>query len=137
MFPMGGVVGEIAIQFQERANWCSRLEALGLGVYDLVHGPASDHTCLVARLEEAVGQLRVMRDEQGALVDLSSWASGTMLRGSDEVPPLAVALPPPLPSRLIETQVNAAAINGVQWGLNWHLLPSCHISLSYRSSWTY
>jgi hypothetical protein len=39
-----------------------------------------------------------------------------VLRGFDEVPPLAVALSPPSPSQLTETQVNAAAINGVQSG---------------------
>jgi ribosomal 50S subunit-recycling heat shock protein len=55
-----GVVGEIILWFWDRADWCLRLEAAGLGVCDLVLGPVSDHTCLVARLEEAIGQLRVM-----------------------------------------------------------------------------
>jgi hypothetical protein len=67
---------------------------------------ASEQTCLVFRLEEAAGQLRVMRDEKGALGDLTFRARGPVLRGSDEVP--------------TETQVNAAAINGVQWGPDWH-----------------
>jgi hypothetical protein len=40
----------------------------------------------------------------------------SVLRESGEVPPLAVALSPSSPSQLTETQVNAAAINGVQWG---------------------
>jgi hypothetical protein len=111
-----GVVGEIVVQFWERADWCSRLEDGGLEVYDLVLGPASDQTCLVACLEEAAGQLRVMQDEQGALGDLTSQDRGPVLRGSDDVPLLVVALSLSSSSRLTETQVNAMAINGVQWG---------------------
>jgi hypothetical protein len=111
-----GVVGEIVVQFWERADWRSRLEDGGLEVYDLVLGPVSDQTCLVACLEEAVGQLRVMQDEQGALGDLTSQDRGPVLRGSDDVPLLVVALSLSSSSRLTETQVNAMAINGVQWG---------------------
>jgi hypothetical protein len=85
-----------------------------LEVYDLVLRPMSDQTYLVARLEEATGQLRVMQDEQGALEDLTSRAHGPVLRGADEVPTLAMALSPSSPSQLTETQVNAAAINGVE-----------------------
>jgi hypothetical protein len=47
-----GVVGEIAIRFLERADWCSRLEDAGLEACDLVLRPVSDQTYLVARLEE-------------------------------------------------------------------------------------
>jgi hypothetical protein len=50
-----------------------------LEVCDLVLGPTSDQTCLVAHLEEAAEQLRVMQDDQGALGDLTSWARGPML----------------------------------------------------------
>jgi hypothetical protein len=35
--------------------------------------------------------------------------------GDDEVPPLAMALSPSPCPELTESQVNAAAINGVQW----------------------
>jgi hypothetical protein len=54
------VAGDIVVQFWERADWCSCLEAASLEVYVLVLGPASDQICLVACLEEATGQLRVM-----------------------------------------------------------------------------
>jgi hypothetical protein len=54
-------------RFQEQAEWCSRLEAFSLRVYDLVLGLADGQAHLVARLEEAVGQLQVMQDELQAL----------------------------------------------------------------------
>jgi hypothetical protein len=72
-------------------------------VCDLVLRPASDQTYLVAHLEEAARQLRVMRDEQGALGDLTSRARGLVLMGSDEVPPLVVALFLSSRSQLTET----------------------------------
>jgi hypothetical protein len=58
-----GVVEEIDVLFWEQTDWCSRLEAARLEVCDLVLGPVSDQTCLVAHLKEAAGQLRVMQDE--------------------------------------------------------------------------
>jgi hypothetical protein len=62
-----GVVGEMVARFQEQAEWCSRLEAFGLRVCDLVLGLADGQAHLVAHLEEAVGQLQVMQDELQAL----------------------------------------------------------------------
>jgi hypothetical protein len=56
--PQAGVVGEIVVRFQERADWCSRLEAAGQEIYDLVLGLAGDQTCMIARLEEATRRLR-------------------------------------------------------------------------------
>jgi hypothetical protein len=58
-----GVVGEMVVQFWEQAEWYSCLEAIGLDVCDLVLGPVDGQARLAARLEEAVGRVRVMRDE--------------------------------------------------------------------------
>jgi hypothetical protein len=52
-----GVVGEMVVRFQERAEWCSRIKASGSRVCDLVLGPVDGRAHPVARLEEAVGQL--------------------------------------------------------------------------------
>jgi hypothetical protein len=61
------VVGEMIVRFQERAEWCSRLETSGSRVCDLLLGPTDGRVHLVARLEEAAGQLQVMQDEHQAL----------------------------------------------------------------------
>jgi hypothetical protein len=55
-----GVVGEMVVQFWEQAEWYSCLEAIGLDVCDLVLGPVDGQARLAARLEEAVGRVRVM-----------------------------------------------------------------------------
>jgi hypothetical protein len=89
------------------------LEAAGLEVCDLVLGPVDGQACLAAHLEEAAERLRVMQDELGALQSLTSQARGPVLGGSDEVPPLAVALSPSSSPKLIETRVNAAANNRI------------------------
>jgi polyphosphate kinase len=52
-----GVVGEMVARFQERAKWCSHLEASGLRVCDLVLGLADGRAHLVARLEEVFMRL--------------------------------------------------------------------------------
>jgi hypothetical protein len=49
-----GVVEEMVVGFQERAEWCSRLELSSLRVCDLVLGPVDDRVHLVAWLEEVV-----------------------------------------------------------------------------------
>jgi hypothetical protein len=114
--PLAGVVGEIVAQFQEYADRCSCLKATGLGVCNLVLGPAGDKTNVAARLEEIAGQLRIARGGQEAPRDLTSWARGLVLREPDGVPPLAVALSPSSPLRSSKTQVSMVALNGVQWG---------------------
>jgi hypothetical protein len=48
-----GVMGEMAVRFQERAEWCSCLEASGSRVCNLILGPADGRAHLVARLEES------------------------------------------------------------------------------------
>jgi hypothetical protein len=50
-----GVVGELVARFQERAEWCSRLEAFDSRVCDLVLGQTNGRTYLVAHTEEAAG----------------------------------------------------------------------------------
>jgi hypothetical protein len=55
-----GVVGELVARFWERAEWCSRLKTSGLKVYDLVLRPVDGRVHLVAHLEEASKQHRVM-----------------------------------------------------------------------------
>jgi hypothetical protein len=55
-----------------------------------------------------------MRGEQGGLKSLASRACVPVLGAADEAPPQAVALS--LSTELIETWVDAAAINGAQWG---------------------
>jgi hypothetical protein len=56
--PQACVVGEIVAQFWEYVGQCSHLEATGLGVCDLVLGPADDETNVAACLEEVTGRLR-------------------------------------------------------------------------------
>jgi hypothetical protein len=53
--PQVGVVGEIVAPFREYANRCLCLKATGVGVCDLVLGPAGDRTDMAARLEEIIG----------------------------------------------------------------------------------
>jgi hypothetical protein len=50
-----GVVGEIVAQFWDYADWCSHLEAAGLGVCGLVLGSVGDETNLTAHLEQVTG----------------------------------------------------------------------------------
>jgi hypothetical protein len=111
-----GVVGEILDQFWEYVDRCSRLEAVGLGVCNLILGSAGDETNLAARLEEGTGQLRLTRGGQGALGDLTSQARGLVQREPDGVPPLAVVLTPSSVSRPSETQVSVVTLNVVRWG---------------------
>jgi hypothetical protein len=59
--PQVGAVGEIVARFWEYADRCLRLEAAGLGVYDLVLGSVGDKTNVPAHLEEVVGRLRMAR----------------------------------------------------------------------------
>jgi hypothetical protein len=70
--PHSGVVGEIVVRFQERADWCSHLKAIDREIYDLVLRPARNQTLLVACLEEVAGRLRVTRGEQGGPEGLAS-----------------------------------------------------------------
>jgi hypothetical protein len=111
-----GIVGEIVVQFWERANWCSRLKADGQEICDNVLGPAGDPNRLVAQLEEAIGRPRVMRGEQGGLEGSASRACAPVLGATGEVPPLAVELSPSQSPELAEARVDAEAINGDQWG---------------------
>jgi hypothetical protein len=62
-----GVVGEMVARFQERAEWCSRLETSSSRVCDLVLGPIDGRVHLVTRMGEAIGQLQVMQDEHQTL----------------------------------------------------------------------
>jgi hypothetical protein len=55
-----------------------------------------------------------MRGEQGGLKSLAPRACVPVLGAADEAPPQAVVLS--LSTELIETWVDAAAINGAQWG---------------------
>jgi hypothetical protein len=80
--------------------------------------------------------LRVTRGEQGGHEGSASRACAPLLGAAGEVPPLAVVLSPSLSLELTETQVDVAAINGVQWGLYWSLQQPCCTSLSWRSNWT-
>jgi hypothetical protein len=57
--PQAGIVGEIVTQFWEYVDWCSRLEAAGLWVYDLALGSVGYETNMAARLEEVIGRLRM------------------------------------------------------------------------------
>jgi hypothetical protein len=107
--PQVGVVGEIVVRFWERADWWSHLEAAGQEIYDLVLGPAGDQTRMVAHLVEATRRLRVTRGS-------TSRACAPALGAAGEVPPLAVALSSSLSPELTETQVDAMAVNRVQWG---------------------
>jgi hypothetical protein len=106
-------VGEMVARFQERAEWCSRLEAFDSRVCDLVLGPPNGRTYLVAHTEEAAGKLQVMQDELQTL-----WSSATRIRDlvlerSDETPSLTVALS--LIMERIEGRIDAAATNVVHW----------------------
>jgi hypothetical protein len=65
--PTTGVVGEIVARFQVYADQFSRLEAVGLGVCNLVLGPVGDETNVDARLEEVIGRLRMAQGGQGGL----------------------------------------------------------------------
>jgi hypothetical protein len=76
-----GVIGEMVIQFQERAEWCSPLDAASLEVSDLVLRPVDGQAHRVACLEEAIVRLRVMRDEQGGLLGSVTWAHDSTLGG--------------------------------------------------------
>jgi hypothetical protein len=58
-----GVVGETVARFQERAEWCLRLDASDSSVDDLFLWPTDGRAHLVAHLEEAARQIRVMQDE--------------------------------------------------------------------------
>jgi hypothetical protein len=87
-----GVVGEMVARFQERAEWCSRLEASGSRVFDLVLGSVDGRAHLVARLEEAAGQLWVIQDELQALRTSATWIRDLVLERYDEMPSLVVAL---------------------------------------------
>jgi hypothetical protein len=58
-----GVVGEMVARFQERAEWCSHLEASDSSVGDLFLWPADGRAHLVTCLEEAATQIGVMQDE--------------------------------------------------------------------------
>jgi hypothetical protein len=55
--PQAGIVGEIVVQFQERADQCSCLEAIGQEICDNVLGPTGDLNYLVACLEEVTERL--------------------------------------------------------------------------------
>jgi hypothetical protein len=68
-----GVVGEMVLQFQKRAKWCSHLKATSLEVCNLVHGPVD------AQERLAAGRLRVMQDEVGALRGPASQTHGPVL----------------------------------------------------------
>jgi hypothetical protein len=92
------------------------LETSGLGVCDLVIGPAGDETNVAARLMEVTRRLRMARGGQGPPVDLTSQARGLVLREHDGVPPLVVALCPSSLSGPSETQVCAEALNGFGGG---------------------
>jgi hypothetical protein len=46
-----GVVGEMVVQFWERAEWCSLLDAASLEVCDLVLGPVDGQAHLAIYLE--------------------------------------------------------------------------------------
>jgi hypothetical protein len=50
-------------RFQERAEWCSRLETSSSRVCDLILGQADGQVHLAARLEEVTGQLPAMQGE--------------------------------------------------------------------------
>jgi hypothetical protein len=62
-----GVVGEMVVGFQERAEWCSSLETSASRVCNLVLGSSGSQVHLVTLLEDAVGHLQVMQDEYQAL----------------------------------------------------------------------
>jgi hypothetical protein len=85
-------VREIVARFQEREEWCSRLEASGSRVCDLVLGLVDGRAHLVAHLEEAAGQLRVMQDKLQAIWSLATRIRELMLERSDEMPSRALAL---------------------------------------------
>jgi hypothetical protein len=74
--------------------WCSRLETSGSKVCNLVLGPADDRVHLVARLEDAVERLWVMRDENEALQSSTTQALGPVRGWSVDMPSLVVALSP-------------------------------------------
>jgi hypothetical protein len=53
--PQVGIIWEVVVRFQERADLCSRLEAAGQESCNLVLGPAGNPNILVVYLEEAAG----------------------------------------------------------------------------------
>jgi hypothetical protein len=85
-------MGEMVARFQERVEWFSHLETFGLRVCNLVLGPVNGRARLVARLEEAAKQLRVMQDELQAFSSLATQIRDLVLERSDETLSLVVAL---------------------------------------------
>jgi hypothetical protein len=108
------VVGEMVARFQDRAEWCSRLETSGSRVYNLFLGPEDDRVHLVIYLEETIGRLQAMQDEHQALRNSATRVWDLVLERSDEAPSLAAALS--ITVDVIEGRVDAAATNGVHWG---------------------
>jgi hypothetical protein len=53
------IVGELVVEFRKLEGQCSRLEQLGVRIYDLLLGPPPSRARLDDHLEEAVGQLGV------------------------------------------------------------------------------
>jgi hypothetical protein len=98
-------------RFQERAEWCSRLETFGSRVYDLALGLVHGRAHLVACVEEAARQLWVIRDELQALRSSATRIWDLVLERSDETPSLVVALSSIV--KQIEGRIDATAINGV------------------------
>jgi hypothetical protein len=87
-----GAVSEMVPRFDERGEWCSRLETSGSRVCNLILAPADSPVPLVAHLEEDVMQFWVMQDDHQVFQSSATRVWDLVVQGSSKTPSLAMAL---------------------------------------------